>query len=95
VVFASIVVLKSYSDKDLLPGLEVRLLPHQLIGVNWYEYHYVGFCAYINLRTQDGRPREKVPSQRWHLSVSSFCFSIHAPYILTGPRDEMGLGQLF
>ncbi|KAG2137485.1 SNF2 family N-terminal domain-containing protein [Suillus clintonianus] len=23
------------SDKDLLPGLEVRLLPHQLIGVNW------------------------------------------------------------
>ncbi|KAG2117059.1 SNF2 family N-terminal domain-containing protein [Suillus discolor] len=23
------------SDKDLLPGLEVRLLPHQLIGVDW------------------------------------------------------------
>jgi SNF2 family DNA or RNA helicase len=23
------------SDKDILPGLEVRLLPHQLIGVNW------------------------------------------------------------
>lgn len=23
------------SDKDLLPGLEIRLLPHQLIGVNW------------------------------------------------------------
>ncbi|KAH7882695.1 SNF2 family N-terminal domain-containing protein [Phlebopus sp. FC_14] len=23
------------SDKDLLPGLEIRLLPHQLIGVRW------------------------------------------------------------
>lgn len=23
------------SDRDLLPGLEVRLLPHQLIGVSW------------------------------------------------------------
>lgn len=91
---ALIFPLRSYSDKDLLPGLEVRLLPHQLIGVNWYEY-YVGFCAYINFRAQDGGPRKKVPSQGWYLSVSNFYLSIYVPYVFTRPRDEMGLGQLF
>ncbi len=26
------------SEKDTVPGLEVRLLPHQLIGVTWYAH---------------------------------------------------------
>jgi len=25
----------SFSAKDILPGLEVRLIPHQIIGVSW------------------------------------------------------------
>lgn len=28
----------SHSQKDLLPGLEVRLLSHQAIGVAWYAF---------------------------------------------------------
>ncbi|KAH7912078.1 SNF2 family N-terminal domain-containing protein [Hygrophoropsis aurantiaca] len=34
-VQAAMESLKLRSHKDLLPGLEVRLLPHQLIGVSW------------------------------------------------------------
>jgi hypothetical protein len=63
-------ILRSYSDKDLLPGLEVRLLPHQLIGVSWYE-GYTCLFSWVNLVAQDGRPREKIPSPRRYFSVSS------------------------
>lgn len=31
----------TFSKKDLLPGMEVRLLPHQMIGVSWYETDYL------------------------------------------------------
>jgi hypothetical protein len=26
------------SAKDILPGMEVRLIPHQTIGVSWYDF---------------------------------------------------------
>jgi hypothetical protein len=33
------------SERDVLPGMEVRLLPHQIIGVSWY------VCASSRIRT--------------------------------------------
>jgi hypothetical protein len=66
-----VVVLKLYSDKDLLPGLEIRLLPHQLIGVSWYEVLCV-FFSRINRVAQDGRPGEKNPPPGWYFSVGNF-----------------------
>ena len=30
-------LISLYSRRDVLPGVEVRLLDHQLIGVSWYD----------------------------------------------------------
>jgi hypothetical protein len=66
-----VVLLKLCSDKDLLPGLEIRLLPHQLIGVSWYESFMCLFSC-INRVVQDGRSGEKNPLPGWYFSVGNF-----------------------
>ena len=88
------VVLRSFSEKDLLPGLEVRLLPHQLVGVSWYEC-CVQLFSCINLVVQDGGPREKIPSSGWYFSVSNVGLLLMQLMDCVHSRDEMGLGQLF
>jgi len=57
------------SMKDLLPGLEVRLMAHQIIGVKWWAQFYLFICLIYDRYLQDARPRTEEPEQRWHSSV--------------------------
>ena len=34
-----------FSKRDLIPGLEVRLLSHQTIGVAWYAFSHFGISS--------------------------------------------------
>lgn len=81
-----------HSPKDLLPGLEVRLLNHQAIGVAWY-LNVDCILAFIFLTpSKDARERKKSGSRR-NTCVSHLSLFIDYKFTSVVCRDDMGLGN--
>lgn len=52
------------SKQDYMPGMEVRLLPHQIIGCAWYVSRNIPYAG-VNGFCQDATTRARKAIQRW------------------------------